>query len=120
MSNALIPCKCKHPRNIILLTCDAFGLIPLVSKLSNEQAMYYFLTGYTSKIPGTEMNVTEPISTFSPCYGSAFLIWHPTKYAKMLADKISLYNVDVWLVNTGWNSEYSNGGKRIELKKQEK
>ncbi len=117
LPNAIIPCKCKHPKNIIFLTCDAYGLMPLVSKLSNEQAMYYFLIGYTSKIPGTEMDITDPISTFSPCYGSAFLIWHPTKYAKMLFEKISSYNVDVWLVNTGWVSEYSNNGKRIELRK---
>ena len=86
--NAKIPCRGGHPSNIIFLTCDAFGVLPPVSKLSPAQAMYHFLSGYTAKVAGTEVGVTEPTATFSACFGAAFMVWHPTKYATMLAERI--------------------------------
>ena len=91
-----------HPSNIIFLTADAFGVLPPVSKLSKEQAMYYFLSGYTAKVAGTERGITEPVATFSACFGEAFLPLHPTAYAKLLGDKIEEHGVNVYLVNTGW------------------
>ena len=91
-----------HPSNIIFLTADAFGVLPPVSKLNKEQAMYYFLSGYTAKVAGTERGITEPIATFSACFGEAFLPLHPTDYAKLLGKKIDEHNVNVYLVNTGW------------------
>ncbi len=85
--NAKIPCVAGHPTDVIFLTCDAFGVLPPVSKLTPAQAMYHFISGYTAKVAGTEMGVTEPQATFSPCFGGPFLVWHPTKYAELLADK---------------------------------
>ncbi|HBL44577.1 MAG TPA: phosphoenolpyruvate carboxykinase (ATP), partial [Planctomycetaceae bacterium] len=82
--------------------CDAFGVLPPVSRLTPEQAMYHFISGYTAKVAGTEMGVDEPQATFSPCFGGPFLVWHPGKYADLLAEKIRKYNANVWLVNTGW------------------
>lgn len=102
IENAKIPCIAPVPNNIIFLCCDAYGILPPVSKLTKEQAMYYFISGYTAKIPGTEMGVTEPIPTFSACFGEAFLVCHPAKYAKMLEAKIEKYNANVYLINTGW------------------
>jgi phosphoenolpyruvate carboxykinase (ATP) len=115
VNNAHIPCLGNHPKNIILLCCDAFGVIPPVSRITNEQAIYHFINGYTSKIAGTEMGITEPIATFSACYGSAFLIWHPTKYADMLLSQMKQYNTQAWLVNTGWSGGKYGVGKRIKL-----
>ncbi len=114
--NAKIPCVGGHPKNIILLTCDAFGVLPPVSKLSADQAMYHFINGYTAKVAGTEMGVTEPQATFSACFGAAFLVWHPTKYAEMLADKMNQYGSDAWLVNTGWSGGAHGVGERMSLK----
>ncbi|KKL64367.1 hypothetical protein LCGC14_2165770, partial [marine sediment metagenome] len=91
-----------HPHNVIFLTCDAFGVLPLVSKLNVNQAMYYFMSGYTAKIPGTEMGIKEPTATFSACFGDAFIVCHPSKYAYMFKNKIEKHGVNVWLVNTGW------------------
>jgi len=91
-----------HPSDIIFLTADAFGVLPPVSKLTKEQAMYYFLSGYTAKVAGTERGITEPVATFSACFGEAFLPLHPTAYAKLLGDKIDEHGVNVYLVNTGW------------------
>ena len=99
--NAQIPCIAGHPTDAIFLTCDAFGVLPPVSRLSPEQAMYHFISGYTAKVAGTEMGVTEPQATFSPCFGGPFLVWHPAKYAELLAEKLRQHNVNVWLVNTG-------------------
>jgi len=113
---AKIPCLGGHPTNIILLTCDSFGVLPPVSKLTPEQAMYYFTTGYTAKVAGTEVGVTEPQATFSPCFGAAFLVWHPTKYAEMLATRIREHHSQAWLVNTGWSGGGYGVGKRMELK----
>jgi phosphoenolpyruvate carboxykinase (ATP) len=101
-----------HPNNIIFLSYDAFGILPPVSKLSKEQAMYYFLSGYTAKVAGTERGITEPVTTFSACFGEAFLPLHPTAYAKLLGKKIDEHNVNVYLVNTGLNG----AGKRMSIK----
>ncbi|KAJ1772200.1 Protein kinase C-like 1 [Coemansia sp. RSA 986] len=114
--NAKIPCVGNSPKNIVLLTCDAFGVLPPVAKLTPAQAMYHFISGYTAKIAGTEEGVTEPEATFSACFGQPFLVWHPVKYAQMLAQKMQENNVNVWLVNTGWSGGAYGIGKRIPLK----
>ena len=98
------PQMASHPKNIIFLTCDAFGVLPPVSKLSNEQAMYHFLSGYTAKVAGTERGITEPQATFSACFGAAFLTLHPTRYAELLKEKLEKHNSTAFLVNTGWTA----------------
>ncbi|MCL4141857.1 UNVERIFIED_CONTAM: hypothetical protein GTU68_010731 [Idotea baltica] len=116
IDNAKIPCVAQSPRNIIFLTCDAFGVLPPVSKLNAEQAMYHFISGYTAKVAGTEMGVKEPEATFSACFGAAFLVWHPTKYAELLAEKMIMHGSTAWLVNTGWSGGAYGVGSRISLK----
>ena len=113
--NAKIPCMAGHPTDVIFLTCDAFGVLPPVSALSPAQAMYHFISGYTAKVAGTEMGVTEPQATFSPCFGGPFLVWHPSKYAELLAEKMRQHQARVWLVNTGWSGGGYGVGKRIRL-----
>jgi phosphoenolpyruvate carboxykinase (ATP) len=113
--NAKIPCVAGHPTDVIFLTCDAFGVLPPVSRLTPEQAMYHFISGYTAKVAGTEMGVTEPQATFSPCFGGPFLVWHPMKYAGLLADKIRRHAARVWLVNTGWSGGAYGIGTRMKL-----
>jgi phosphoenolpyruvate carboxykinase (ATP) len=115
IDNAKIPCLSNHANNVIFLTCDAFGVLPPVSKLSPEQAMYHFISGYTAKVAGTEMGVTEPEATFSPCFGGPFLVWHPTKYAELLAEKLQAHGAQTWLVNTGWSGGAFGVGKRMKL-----
>ncbi len=115
IDNAKIPCLGGHPKNIILLTCDAFGVLPPVSRLSPAQAMYHFISGYTAKVAGTEVGVTEPQTTFSACFGAAFLVWHPTRYAEMLADRMRTYGSHAWLVNTGWSGGPAGVGARMKL-----
>ncbi|MEA1955012.1 MAG: phosphoenolpyruvate carboxykinase (ATP) [Campylobacterota bacterium] len=105
-----------HPKNIIFLTADAFGVLPPVSKLTREQAMYYFLSGYTAKVAGTERGITEPVATFSACFGEAFLPLHPTVYAKLLGEKIDKHDVNVYLVNTGWTGGRYGVGHRMSIK----
>lgn len=105
-----------HPKNIIMLTADAFGVLPPISKLTTEQAMYHFISGYTAKVAGTEAGVTEPKATFSTCFGAPFMVLHPTVYAKLLGDKIVKNNVKCWLVNTGWTGGPYGIGKRIPIK----
>ncbi len=105
-----------HPKNIIFLTADAFGVLPPVSKLTKEQAMYYFLSGYTAKVAGTERGITEPVATFSSCFGEPFLPLHPTVYAKLLGEKIDKHKVNVFLVNTGWSGGGYGVGKRMSIK----
>jgi phosphoenolpyruvate carboxykinase (ATP) len=114
--NAKIPCVGGHPKNIILLTADAFGVLPPVSKLTPEQTMYHFISGYTAKVAGTEVGVTEPEATFSACFGAAFMVWHPSKYAELLAEKMSRHGTSAWLVNTGWTGGPYGVGSRIKLK----
>jgi len=104
-----------HPKNIVFLTADAFGVLPPVAKLSRDQAMYYFLSGYTAKVAGTERGVKEPQATFSSCFGAVFLVWHPTKYADMLGRLVDEHGSDVWLVNTGWTGGPFGVGKRMKL-----
>jgi phosphoenolpyruvate carboxykinase (ATP) len=116
IANAKIPCTAGHPTDVIFLTCDAFGVLPPVSALSPAHAMYHFISGYTAKVAGTEMGVTEPQTTFSPCFGGPFLVWHPSKYAELLAEKMRKHNARVWLVNTGWGGGGPGVGKRISLK----
>jgi phosphoenolpyruvate carboxykinase (ATP) len=114
--NAKVPCMAGHPTNVIFLTCDAFGVLPPVSALSPEHAMYHFISGYTAKVAGTEQGVNEPQATFSPCFGGPFLVWHPSKYAELLADKMRRHKARVWLVNTGWGGGAYGTGKRTSLK----
>ena len=113
--NAKIPCVGGHPKNVVFLTCDAFGVLPPVSKLSPAHAMYHFIAGYTAKVAGTEMGVTEPQATFSACFGAPFLVRHPTVYAELLAEKIKKHGSDVWLVNTGWSGGAYGTGSRMKL-----
>ena len=113
--NARIPCMAGHPTDIIFLTCDAFGVLPPVSRLTSEQAMYHFISGYTAKVAGTEEGVTEPSTTFSACFGAPFLVWHPGKYAELLAEKMRQHKTSVWLVNTGWTGGSYGVGHRIKL-----
>ncbi|MCB0060723.1 MAG: phosphoenolpyruvate carboxykinase (ATP) [Caldilineaceae bacterium] len=114
--NAKIPCMGGHPKNIILLTCDAFGVLPPVARLTREQAMYHFISGYTAKVAGTEMGVTEPEATFSACFGAAFMVWHPSVYAELLAKKMTENNSTAWLINTGWTGGPYGEGERIRLR----
>jgi phosphoenolpyruvate carboxykinase (ATP) len=104
-----------HPRNIVFLTCDAYGVLPPVSRLSEDQAMYHFLSGYTAKVAGTEKGVTEPKVTFSTCFGSPFLPLHPGVYAGLLGEKLKRHNVKVWLLNTGWTGGPYGTGNRMKL-----
>ncbi len=115
IANAVYPGVGGPPKNIIMLTADAFGVLPAISKLTPEQAMYYFLLGYTAKIPGTEVGVTEPQATFSPCFGAPFMARHPCVYANMLGKKIKSGNVKVWLLNTGWSGGGYGVGERMDI-----
>ena len=113
--SAKIPCVAGHPTDVIFLTCDAFGVLPPVSSLSPSHALYHFISGYTAKVAGTEVGVTEPQATFSPCFGGPFLVWHPNKYAELLAARLQQHGSRVWLVNTGWSGGAYGTGKRIRL-----
>merc|ERR1712013_397343 len=115
--NAHIPAKVEHqPKQIILLTCDAFGVLPPISKLSPDQVMYHFISGYTAKVAGTEEGVKEPEATFSACFGAPFLVWHPFVYAEMLAAKLDKVGASAYLVNTGWVGGGYGVGDRCSLK----
>ena len=115
IDNAKLPCVAGHPRHVIFLTCDASGVLPPVSRLSHEQAMYHFLSGYTARVAGTEMGVKEPQVAFSACFSAAFLVRHPTVYARLLADKLRAHGARAWLVNTGWTGGGYGTGRRIDL-----
>jgi phosphoenolpyruvate carboxykinase (ATP) len=104
-----------HPKNVVFLAADAFGVLPPIAKLTREQAMYYFLSGYTAKLAGTERGVTEPQATFSACFGAVFLVWPATKYAEMLGKLLDEHGSQVWLVNTGWSGGPYGVGKRMKL-----
>jgi phosphoenolpyruvate carboxykinase (ATP) len=114
--NAKLPALGGHPKNVIFLTADAFGVLPPVSKLTPAQAMYHYISGYTAKVAGTEVGVKDPEPTFSPCFGGPFLVWHPTKYAEMLSEKLRKHGAQTWLVNTGWSGGAYGVGSRIKLK----
>lgn len=116
IDNVRIPCIGPHPKNIILLCCDAFGVLPPVSKMTLDQAMYHFICGYTAKVAGTEVGIVDPEATFSACFGGAFLMWHPMKYAAMLEEKMAKHGATAWLVNTGWAGGKYGVGKRMSLK----
>ncbi|MFC4023677.1 phosphoenolpyruvate carboxykinase (ATP) [Oceanobacillus longus] len=115
IDNIVIPSVAGHPNTIIFLTADASGTLPPISRLTKEQAMYHFLSGYTSKLAGTERGVTEPQATFSACFGSPFLPLAPSKYAEMLGEKIDMYESSVFLVNTGWTGGSYGKGNRMKL-----
>ncbi|KAJ7567648.1 hypothetical protein O6H91_01G000500 [Diphasiastrum complanatum] len=115
ISNVKLPCVGPHPRNVILLACDAFGVLPPVSKLTLAQTMYHFISGYTALVAGTEDGIKEPQATFSACFGAAFIMLHPTKYAAMLADKMKKHGTTAWLVNTGWSGGSYGVGQRMKL-----
>ncbi|GAA6026074.1 hypothetical protein JCM8202_002958 [Rhodotorula sphaerocarpa] len=106
----------SQPKNIIYLTCDAFGVLPPVSLLDEHQAQYWFLSGYTSKTPGTEDGIAEPTPTFSTCFGAPFIVLHPSRYATMLAKKMTASKTNCWLINTGWTGGAFGQGKRCPLK----
>lgn len=113
LENVLIPASInEHPTNIVLLVCDAFGLIPPVSKLTPKEAVFYFLLGYTCKMPGTEKGIDKPVKTFSTCFAEPFIVWKPEVYGNMLMEKIKKHNCNVWLLNTGW----LGNGERMPLK----
>lgn len=116
IQNAIIPSLSGIPKNIFFLTADAFGVIPPISKLNKSQAMYHFISGYTAKVAGTEVGVTEPSTTFSACFGAAFLPLHPTKYAQLFGEKMEKHQVNVWLINTGWTGGPYGIGSRMKLK----
>ena len=112
---AIIPSVCGHPKNVIFLTADAFGVLPPVSKLTSEQAMYYFINGYTSKLAGTEAGINEPQPNFSPCFGGPFLPRRPMEYAQWLAKRVEEQDSNVWLLNTGWTGGPYGTGQRFKL-----
>jgi phosphoenolpyruvate carboxykinase (ATP) len=107
--------RAGQPENIVFLTADAFGVLPPIAKLTPAQAMYHFLSGYTAKVAGTERGVTEPQATFSACFGAPFLPRHPSVYAKMLGERIQKYDVQCWLINTGWTGGPHGVGHRMSL-----
>ena len=115
ISNMTLTGKGGHPKNIIMLTCDAFGVLPPISRLTLQQAMYHFLCGYSAKVAGTEAGVKEPQATFSACFGAPFMALPPSTYAKLLGEKIQKHNVDVWLINTGWSGGPYGKGERMKL-----
>jgi phosphoenolpyruvate carboxykinase (ATP) len=104
-----------HPAHLIMLTCDAFGVMPPVAKLTPEQAMYHFISGYTAKVAGTERGIKEPQATFSACFGAPFMALHPCVYAKLLGEKIAEHDVRCWLINTGWSGGPYGVGSRIPI-----
>jgi len=116
INNAKFPSMAGHAKNVVFLTCDAFGVLPPISKLTPEQAMYHFISGYTAKVAGTEMGIVDPVPTFSACFGEAFLPCHPNLYANMLAEKMKQFNSTAWLINTGWSGGKYGVGKRMSLK----
>ncbi|MCC6600624.1 MAG: phosphoenolpyruvate carboxykinase (ATP) [Crocinitomicaceae bacterium] len=116
IDNIMKPSVGGIPKNIFFLTCDAYGVLPPISKLTRAQTMYHFISGYTAKVAGTEAGVTEPAATFSACFGAPFLPLHPTHYAEMMGKKIDESKANVWLINTGWSGGAYGTGERIKLK----
>ena len=116
IDNIQVPSYAENPKNIFFLTCDAFGVLPPVSKLTPGQAAYHFISGYTAKVAGTEAGINEPVPSFSACFGEPFMPLHPTVYAKMLSRKMKESGVNIWLINTGWSGGPYGVGSRIKLK----
>ena len=116
IKNITTPSLGKNPKNIFFLTCDAYGVLPPIAKLTPGQAAFHFISGYTAKVAGTEAGITEPTATFSTCFGAPFMPLHPTCYAEMLSQKMREANVNVWLVNTGWSGGAYGTGQRMSLK----
>ncbi|HEY5826511.1 MAG TPA: phosphoenolpyruvate carboxykinase (ATP), partial [Cyclobacteriaceae bacterium] len=116
IDNIAIPSIGHNPKNIFFLTCDAYGVLPPISRLTPGQAAFHFISGYTAKVAGTEAGITEPTMTFSTCFGAPFMPLHPTKYAEMLSSKMREAKVNVWMVNTGWSGGAYGTGKRMSLK----
>lgn len=116
IANALQPSVGNHPKNIFFLTCDAYGVLPPISKLTPGQAMYHFISGYTARVAGTEAGVTEPKPAFSQCFGAPFLPLHPVQYATMLSDRMQKHKTNIWLVNTGWSGGQYGVGSRMKLR----
>ncbi len=115
VANASTIGRAGHPKNVVMLTCDAFGVLPPISKLSSAQAMYHFLSGYTAKVAGTEKGVREPRATFSTCFGAPFMPRHPSEYGNLLRELIALHRADCWLVNTGWSGGKYGVGQRMPI-----
>lgn len=116
IENIQVPSRGENPKNVFFLTCDAYGVLPPISKLTPGQAAFHFISGYTAKVAGTEEGVTEPQVAFSACFGAPFMPLHPTKYADMLSEKMQHSHVNVWLVNTGWSGGAYGVGERMSLK----
>jgi phosphoenolpyruvate carboxykinase (ATP) len=116
IANASATGRASHPKNVIMLTADAFGVLPPIARLTPAQAMYHFLSGYTAKVAGTEKGVTEPEATFSTCFGAPFMPRHPSEYGNLLRSLIAEHDVDCWLVNTGWTGGAYGAGKRMPIK----
>jgi phosphoenolpyruvate carboxykinase (ATP) len=115
IDNAILSGQAGHPSNIVMLTADAYGVMPPIARLTPDAAMYHFLSGYTARVAGTEKGVTEPKATFSTCFGAPFLPMHPNVYAKLLGEKIATHKAKVWLVNTGWTGGPYGVGKRMGI-----
>ena len=115
IDNAVPSRRGGHPKNIVMLTADAFGVLPPIARLSPAAAMYHFLSGYTAKVAGTERGVTEPKATFSTCFGAPFMVWDPNVYAKLLGERIAKHKSSVWLVNTGWTGGPYGVGSRMKI-----
>jgi phosphoenolpyruvate carboxykinase (ATP) len=116
VANASATGRAGHPKNIVMLTADAFGVMPPIARLTPAQAMYHFLSGYTAKVAGTEKGVTEPEATFSTCFGAPFMPRHPSEYGNLLRELIARHGVDCWLVNTGWTGGAYGTGRRMPIK----
>ena len=116
IANASPTGQAGHPQNIIMLTADAFGVMPPIARLTPAQAMYHFLSGYTAKVAGTERGVTEPEATFSTCFGAPFMPRHPSEYGDLLRRLIAAHGVDCWLVNTGWTGGAYGTGRRMPIR----
>ena len=116
VTQAATPCVGSHPRHVIFLACDAFGVLPPVARLTPAQAEYHFISGYSAKMAGTEVGVTEPEATFSPCFGGPFLVWHPTVYSALLAERLRRHASQTWLINTGWSAGPAGASERIRLR----
>jgi len=106
---------CGHPNHVIMLTCDAFGVMPPIARLTPQQAQYHFLSGYTARVAGTEVGVTEPQATFSTCFGAPFMVLHPSVYSNMLRERLQNHDVTCWLINTGWAGNPAGRNDRISI-----